>query len=122
LKIHRTSASIGIIYRRLSNIESRSSMAHNRSCVVFEGPELATTRKAPFCTVEKEQSLLESKKAWITDVELDDDDTSVVVLVDVTWRESVSIKKNSPVVERITIRPGSSEDEKRVCAVCFGGS
>ena len=97
-------------------------MTHIRNCVVFEGPELATTRTAPFCTVKKEHLLLENKKAWITEVELDDDDTSVVVLVDVTWRESVSIKNSSPVVERITIRPGSSEDEKRVCAVCFGGS
>ena len=54
LKIYRTSASTGIIYRRLSNIESPSSMTHIRSCVVFEGPEFATTRTTPFCTLKKE--------------------------------------------------------------------
>ena len=69
--------------------------------------------------MKKEPCLLESKKAWITD---EDDDNSVVALVDLTSREWVSIKNSSPVVERITIRPGSSVDEKRECAVCLGGS
>ena len=54
LRIYRTSDSIGIIYRRLSNIESPSSMTHICMFVIFEGPELATTRTAPFCTVKKE--------------------------------------------------------------------
>ena len=120
LRIYCTPASTGIIYPRLSNIESSSSTAHIRSCVVFEGPELATTRTAPFFAVKKEHWLLESKEAWITEFALDDDDDSVVALVDLTWRESASIKNSSPIAESITIRPGSSVNEKRVCAVCFG--
>jgi hypothetical protein len=41
----------------------------------------------------------------------------------VEW-DSVSIKNSSTVVEtrNITIRPGCSVDEKRICAVCLGGS
>lgn len=58
----------------------------------------------------------------MTEAGWDDDGNLVVVLVDLTSRESVSIKNSSPAVERITIRPGSSVDEKRVCAVCLGGS
>jgi hypothetical protein len=58
----------------------------------------------------------------VVEVAFDNDDDSVVVLVDSTWRDSVSIKNSPPVVESIIIRPGSSVDEKRVCAVCLGGS
>ena len=59
----------------------------------------------------------------MTEVGLDDDDdNSAVVVVDVTSRESVSIKNSPPVVERIIIRPGSSGEEKRLCAISLGGS
>lgn len=94
-------------------------MIHIRSCVVFGGPEQATTKTAPFCAVKKEHWLLENKKAWITKVVLDDDDNS---LVDLTSRESTSINDTSPVVESITRRPGSSVDKKIACAVCLSGS
>ena len=104
-KTESTSASIGNSHSCSSDIESASSMARIRRCIVLDVPEASVTKVTPLLALENEAVVAENNQVWVLLEDFEDGSDDLVS------SESMSITSTSPDVDKATILLGSASQE-----------